>query len=120
MMVCSSIERCIRVHGNEYNVLVGVHMYFFVRALNPRPTFHLDMTEEERSIMNRHVAYCSESKAAIVFGPVLDPKGVYGIGVYQVQDEEEMHELIENDPATELLKFEILPMATAVVGSNYS
>jgi uncharacterized protein YciI len=94
-------------------------MYFFVRTQNPRPTFHLDMTDEERSIMQRHVAYWSEKAAqgiAIVFGPVMDPKGVYGIGVYQAQDEAEMQTLIEHDPANGLLIYEILPMPRAVVG----
>jgi len=95
-------------------------MYFFVRTQNPRPTFHLDMTAEERSIMERHVAYWSEKAnrgIAIVFGPVMDPRGVYGIGVYQVQDEAEMRGLIEHDPANGLLSYEILPMPRAVVGT---
>ncbi len=95
-------------------------MYFFVQTQNPRPTFHLDMTAEERSIMEKHVAYWSEKAAqgiAIVFGPIMDPKGVYGIGVYQVQDEAEMRNLIERDPANGLLKYAVLPMARAVVGN---
>jgi hypothetical protein len=94
-------------------------MNFFVRTQNPRPTFHLDMTAEERSIMQRHVAYWTEKAnlgIAIVFGPVLDPKGVYGIGVYDVQDEPEMHAFIEHDPANGLLHYEVLPMPRAVVG----
>jgi hypothetical protein len=65
-------------------------MYFFVKALNPRPTFHLDMTSEERATMEKHVAYWSEKARqgiAIVFGPVMDPQGVFGMGVYQAQDE---------------------------------
>lgn len=69
--------------------------------------------------MDRHVAYWSEKAAqgiAIVFGPVLDPKGVYGIGVYQVRDESEMHRLLDQDPANGLLKYEVLPMARAVIG----
>ena len=52
-------------------------MYFFIKTQNPRPTFHLDMTAEERAIMERHVAYWSEKATngiAIVFGPVRDPK----------------------------------------------
>jgi uncharacterized protein len=95
-------------------------MFFFVRTQNPRPTFHLDMTAEERAIMNRHVAYWSEKAArgiAVVFGPVMDPKGVYGIGVYQVRDEDEMQELLKGDPAKWLLSYEVLPMARAVVGT---
>ena len=95
-------------------------MYFFVRTQNPRPTFHLDMTAEERAIMERHVAYWSEQATqgiALVFGPVMDPKGVYGIGVYRVQDETEMRSLLEQDPANGLLQYEVLPMARAVVGT---
>jgi hypothetical protein len=95
-------------------------MYFFVRTQNPRPTFHLDMTAEERAIMERHVVYWSEQATqgiALVFGPVMDPRGVYGIGVYQVQDEAEMRSLLEHDPANGLLQYEVLPMARAVVGT---
>jgi hypothetical protein len=95
-------------------------MFFFARTQNPRPTFHLDMTAEERTIMQNHVAYWSEKAArgiAIVFGPVMDPQGVYGIGVYQVEDEAEMRNLIEHDPANGLLRYEVFPMARAVVGT---
>ena len=95
-------------------------MYFFVRTQNPRPSFHLDMTAEERALMTEHVAYWSEKAArgiAIVFGPVMDPKGVYGIGIYQVRDEAEMRELLDRDPAKGLLQYEILPMSRAVVGT---
>ncbi len=94
-------------------------MYFFVRTNNPRPTFHLDMTAEERAIMERHVEYWSEKATrgiAVVFGPVMDPKGVYGMGVYKVQDEAEMRKLLDADPANGLLQYEVAPMARAVVG----
>ncbi len=95
-------------------------MHFFIKTTNPRPTFHLDMTPEERLIMERHGAYWSEKATqgiAIVFGPVMDPKGVYGIGVYQVRDKAQMRELLERDPAKGLLHYEVvLPMARAVVG----
>ena len=95
-------------------------MYFFIKTQNPRPTFHLDMTTEERSIMQRHVAYWSEKATqgiAIAYGPVMDPKGVYGIGVYKVGDETEMHELLKHDPANGLLQYKVLPMANAIVGT---
>ena len=96
-------------------------MYFFVKTQNPRPTFNLDITDEERAIMQRHVAYWSEKAArgiAIVFGPVMDPQGVYGIGIYQVEDEAEMQNLLEYDPANGLLRYDVLPMtARTVVGT---
>lgn len=94
-------------------------MYYFVRAGNPRPTFHLDMTESEREIMTKHVAYWTEQAkegVSVVFGPVADPAGFFGIGVYKVDDEDHMRRLLARDPAKDLLTFEVLPMAGAVVG----
>ncbi len=98
-------------------------MYFFVRTDNPRPTFHLDMTPKERLVMEKHVAYWSEKAErgiAIVFGPVMDPAGVYGMGVYNVEDEAEMRRLLDADPAKGLLQYEVAPMPRAVVGKSSS
>ena len=56
-------------------------MFFFIKTQNPRPTFHLDMTAEERALMVRHVEYWTQFAAkgvAIVFGPVMAHAGVYG------------------------------------------
>lgn len=94
-------------------------MYFFVRANNPRPTFLSDMTDAERDIMQRHIAYLSGFAArgeAVVFGPVLDPAGVFGMGVYDVADEAAMRAILADDPGRELLTFDVLPMPRAVVG----
>jgi hypothetical protein len=79
------------------------------------------MTPEERKIMERHVAFWSEKAEqgiAVVFGPVMDPKGVYGIGVFRVKDESEMRDLLDLDPAKGLLKYEVIPMARAVLGTT--
>jgi uncharacterized protein YciI len=94
-------------------------VFVFVRTNNPRPTFHLDMTAEEKQVMQRHVAYWSETAAkgiAVAFGPVLDPRGVYGIGVYKVDDLAHMQRLIAEDPAGTLLKYEIFEMPRVVLG----
>jgi len=98
-------------------------MYVFVRTNNPRPTFHLDMTDAEKQAMQRHVAYWSEKGEqgiAVVFGPVLDPKGVYGIGIYQVDDIAHMQRLLADDPAGDILKYEVFEMPRAVVGKAAS
>lgn len=79
------------------------------------------MTPDEREAMGRHVAYWSaiaERGTAIVFGPVMDPQGVYGIGVYQVQDENEMRQLLDGDPAKSFLRYDVFPMPRAVVGAK--
>ncbi len=94
-------------------------MYFFVRTGTPRPTFHLDMTDEERDLMRQHVAYWTGLAAdgvSVVFGPVADPAGPYGIGVFRADDEAHMARLVAGDPAHHLLGHQVLPMFDAVVG----
>ena len=51
---------------------------FVMRLTAPRPSFALDMSEEEREIMARHAAYWRpwiDSGQMVVFGPVLDANG---------------------------------------------
>jgi len=94
-------------------------MYFFLRTNNPRPTFSEDMTPAERERMAAHVAYWTErarERIAIVFGPVADPAGAYGIAVCRAPDMEAIQRLVDADPAKGLLEYEITPMAAAVIG----
>ena len=91
--------------------------YFFLRLNPPRPTFSQDMTLEERGIMQRHVAYWTDllkKGKSLVFGPVLDPKGVYGVGVIAVESDEELDSLMANDPANGLNRYEFYPMRAMV------
>lgn len=95
--------------------------YFVCRLIGPRPTFPMDITEEEGAMMNEHAAYWSRHMAegkVVVFGPVLDPKGVWGLGVLRVRDEAEMQALTEADPAIVAQRgfsYERLAMMTAVL-----
>ena len=78
------------------------------------------MTSDERAVMERHVEYGTEKAIrgiSIVFVPVMDPKGVYGMGVHRAEDEAEMRRLLDQDPASGLLQHEVLPMPRAVVGT---
>jgi uncharacterized protein YciI len=88
-------------------------MHFFLKLVPSRPTFSQDMTADERAIMLQHVAYWTDQMKqgkVHVFGPVLDPQGVYGIGVVEVDREEDVEELIEHDPATKINNYEVYPM----------
>jgi uncharacterized protein len=74
---------------------------FVFRLKAPRPSFALDMTDKEREIMRRHAAYWQarvESGEMVVFGPVLDSGGSWGLGVIEADDEEELRSFADGDP----------------------
>jgi len=90
---------------------------YFLKLNPPRPTFTFDMTEEERKIMQKHVAYWApymKDGTVVVLGPVMDPKGAYGIAVVRVDDVEQLKLLIDNDPANGLNSYEFYPMRAAI------
>src|SRR5208283_3626666 len=63
---------------NPHDSTAAQPRFFFCRLIPPRPTFAADMTPDEASIMQSHVAYWSDLLArgkAVVFGPVADPHG---------------------------------------------
>jgi len=79
----------------------------------PRPTFAQDMSDDERAIMMQHVAYwrdLMEKGFALVYGPVLDPKAVYGLGIIAADSQEQVEEFIKHDPANGLNWYEFYPM----------
>ena len=90
----------------------------FVLYLNPpRPSFSQDMTDEERVIMIQHVAYWNKLMSdghVIAFGPVIDPAGVYGMGIIEVEDEETVKSFITHDPANGLNSYEYYPMMAVI------
>ncbi len=75
---------------------------FVLRLQAPRPTFALDMTDEERAVMERHAAHWQpfiESGQMVVFGPVLDATGSFGLGVVDTDDEDGLRDFVARDPA---------------------
>jgi uncharacterized protein YciI len=87
--------------------------HYFLKLTPRRPTFAQDMTSQERAIMQEHVDYWSDlmnKGLVVVFGPVMDPKSIYGVGVVAVDDERQLKELIDNDPATSINDYEYYPM----------
>ncbi|MDD7941536.1 YciI family protein [Actinomycetospora lutea] len=74
---------------------------FVLRLQAPRPNFALDMTDEEREIMGRHAAHWQpyiDSGQMVVFGPVLDETGSFGLGVIDAADEAELRAFAAADP----------------------
>ncbi len=91
---------------------------FYAVYLNPsRPDFTMTMTDSERAIMVQHVAYWTEKLKqgkVYAFGPVIDPKEIYGLGVVAVHNEQELKDIIANDPAGKINKYEYFPMRAVV------
>jgi uncharacterized protein YciI len=91
--------------------------YFVLYLLPPRPNFAQSMTDEERAIMMKHVVYWTEimnQGKVLAFGPVLDPKEVYGLGIISVDNEQEVKDFIANDPAATINKYEYFQMKAVV------
>jgi uncharacterized protein len=75
---------------------------FLFRLLPPRADFAQTMTPDEQDAMTRHAAYWRELLDAgrvVVFGPVADPEGVWGLGVVRAGSQAEVVDLGEKDPA---------------------
>jgi uncharacterized protein YciI len=93
--------------------------YFVVHLLPSRPDFAQTMTGEERSVMEKHKAYWKEKMEqgkVVVFGPVFDPKAIYGLGIIAVENEDEVKHFIQNDPAASINSYEYFPMMAIVPG----
>jgi uncharacterized protein len=91
--------------------------YFVLHLLPSRPDFAQTMTAEERAIMMKHVAYWTDIMnlgKVLAFGPVLDPSEVYGLGIISVGSEQEVEDLIANDPASKINRYEYFPMKAVV------
>lgn len=74
---------------------------FVFRLKAPRPNFALDMSDEEREIMGRHAEHWRrylDSGQMVVFGPVLDGTGSWGLGVVEAEDEDELRAFAAQDP----------------------
>jgi uncharacterized protein YndB with AHSA1/START domain len=95
--------------------------FFLCKLYGPRPSFPADMTGAEGRAMHEHVAYWHRllgEGTAIVFGPVADPTGVWGLGVVEVPDEAALAALAAADPTVRSglgFRLETLPMLQAVV-----
>ena len=97
-----AVTGCRSVSGRASGHRLRRMTAFVFRLHAPRPTFAVDMTDEEREIMERHAAYWQpfiESGQMVIFGPVLDDTGSWGLGVVETDDEDELRAFAAEDPA---------------------
>jgi uncharacterized protein YciI len=89
--------------------------HFFLKLIPPRPTFALDMNDDEKAAMGRHAEYLRtllQNGSGIAFGPVFDPNGIFGMGIVEAADEAAARAVTDKDPAVlaGVGRYEIYPM----------
>jgi uncharacterized protein len=75
---------------------------YIFRLSAPRPDFAMTMSDEERDVMGRHAAHWQpliDEGRMVVFGPVLDGTGSWGLGVVEADDEADLRAHADRDPA---------------------
>ena len=75
---------------------------FVYKLIAPRPTFGADMSEAEAAVMGEHAGYwqrLTDEGKVVVFGPVVDTSGWWGVAVVRAQGPDEVTALGEADPA---------------------
>ena len=77
---------------------------YLYKLVPPRPTFPQDMDEAETNIMQQHFAYWQrrvDEGSTLVYGPVPDPAGAWGLAILQAESEEAARSTVLADPAVE-------------------
>ena len=64
--------------------------------------------------MKEHADYWAglmEQGKVHVYGPVMDPEGMFGVGVFSAENEQEVQELMAHDPAARIMMtYRVCPM----------
>jgi uncharacterized protein YndB with AHSA1/START domain len=94
---------------------------FHCRLVPPRPDFAMTLTSEERALMDAHATYWRQLLAdgkAVLFGPVADPAGVWGLAILKAADDAAAKMLTDDDPTVKSgrgFSFVVMPMLSAVM-----
>lgn len=94
--------------------------HYVYKLIPPRPTFATDMSDRERTLMGEHVVYWTalmRSGGVVIFGPVADPAGSWGLAVVEAANADEVRALGTEDPAVKsgMASFEVYAMPLAIV-----
>jgi len=100
--VGSSRERPPRAGGPPACEGSAPTSLFLFKLTPPRADFAQTMTAEEQSAMAEHMQYWQRllhEGLVVVYGPVADPEGVWGLGVLRAADRAEVLAIGERDPS---------------------
>jgi uncharacterized protein len=91
--------------------------YFMVIIHPPRPDFDQTKTDDEFKLIVSHELYwriLMKKGHVVVFGPVLDPKGIYGMAVVAAESTEELDSFIKSDPGARINHYEYYQMQAII------
>ena len=93
---------------------------FVYKLIPPRPSFGADMDGDEAAVMAEHGAYwqrLTDAGRVVVFGPVVDGSGTWGLAVVRADSEDEVAALGDGDPAvtSNTCTFEVGTMPVSVL-----
>jgi len=74
---------------------------FLFRLIPPRADFAQTMTAAEQQVMAEHMEYWQQlltDGRVLVYGPVADPEGVWGMGVVRAESQQEALLVGQRDP----------------------
>jgi uncharacterized protein YciI len=77
-------------------------LLFLFRLIPPRPDFAQTMTVEEQHAMAGHMEYWQQllhDGRVVVYGPVADPEGMWGLGVLRATDRADVLAIGARDPS---------------------
>jgi hypothetical protein len=97
--------------------------HFLLRLNPPRPSFISDMTEEEAGLMQQHASYMASAAGVVLYGPVAEPSGAWGLAIVSVADENAARSITAGDPLIRSgagFSYDVIPMLTAVPGGAYA
>lgn len=75
---------------------------FLFKLIPPRADFAQTMTADEQHAMAEHMEYWQQllkDGRVVVYGPVADPEGVWGMGVLRAADRAEVLAIGDRDPS---------------------
>ena len=96
-------------------------MLFLFRLIPPRADFAQTMTAEEQQAMAEHMEFWQQllhDCRVVVYGPVADPEGVWGMGVLRAADRAEVLAIGERDPSVTagVNTFEVFEIMDGITG----
>lgn len=93
---------------------------YYCKLHGPRADFARTMTPAELKLMQEHSAYLRAFAAqgwAVAFGPVADPAGAFGVGIWEVPDGTDLAAICAEDPTIKAelgFRYEMHPMPSLV------